>query len=343
MGRYFAHLDDVRAGSATELRNALARAFVDSNGNCGLALSDIEYSMFDDEYSPATPIEFFGGSDRFGIDIGFFLTDFDDEAGTEAAIRRTVAPLISRHGWAFIEAGMDPHYAAAPWLWHLRLDPKTRGRTIGEIYGVAEEILALVEASMGGGLRRETALELLRAGRADVLVGQPEGDWLDVKSQDYDLSTDMGKISLAQDIARFANAEYGGLVVVGMGAKRVGESEVIKDVRPIPLDARGVRRHRQAINNRLFPPPDELTVEEVPLDGGRLIILHVPPQPEELKPFLVHGAIVSGRVEGAFISIIRRRGEASIPVSAAAIHSTLAAGRALSARRRAASGRRPPG
>ena len=328
-GIYFAHLDDVRAGSATDLRNALAHASLDTGGSRGLAVSDIEYSLFDDEYSPATRIAFSGGSDGFGIDIGFFLDEFDDEAATEMDTRCTVAPLLSRRGWTFVEAEMDPNYAASPWLWHLRVDPRTRGRTIGELYDVAEEILALVEATTGRGLRRETTLELLRAGRAEVLVGQAEGDWLDVKSHDYDLSTDGGKISLAQDVARFANAEYGGIVIVGMGAKRIGDTEVIRGIRPIPLDSRGVRRHRQAINNRLFPPPNELTVEEVSVGGGRLIILHVPPQPEELKPFLVHGAIVGGRIEGAFISIVRRRGEASIPVSAAAIHSTLAAGRAL--------------
>jgi hypothetical protein len=60
-----------------------------------------------------------------------------------------------------------------------------------------------------------------------------------------------------------------------------------------------------------------------------LVLIDVPPQPEELKPFLVHGAIVNGRIEGAFISIVRRRGESSIPITAPMIHSTLAAGRAL--------------
>jgi hypothetical protein len=43
-------------------------------------------------------------------------------------------------------------------------------------------------------------------------------------------------------------------------------------------------------------------------DDGMLILIDVPPQPEELKPFLVHGAIVDGRAEGAFVSIVRRRG-----------------------------------
>lgn len=329
VGTFFAHLDDVRPAGATEMGKALARAGADWSHTQLLAVSDVDYSLFDDEYSPATPVAFAGHPSGLSIDIGFLLHDFDDEAATQVEIERLVAPILQRAGWTFVGAEMDPSYAASPWLWHLTLMPRTRGRTVGELYDVAESILALVEAGTGDGLRRETVLELLRVGRADVLVGQPEGDWLDVKSQDYELSTDAGKISLAQDVARFANAEYGGIVVVGMGAKKSGDAEIIRDLRPLPPDTGGVRRHRQAIDNRLFPPPDGLTVEEVKVGGGRLIILNVPRQPEELKPFLVHGAIVDGRVEGAFISIVRRRGEASIPVTAAAIHASLAAGRAL--------------
>jgi hypothetical protein len=64
-------------------------------------------------------------------------------------------------------------------------------------------------------------------------------------------------------------------------------------------------------------------------DDGMLILIDVPSQPEELKPFLAHGGIVGGKVEGAFISIVRRRGESSILITEPMIHSTLAARRAL--------------
>ena len=55
----------------------------------------------------------------------------------------------------------------------------------------------------------------------------------------------------------------------------------------------------------------------------------VPRQEEELKPFLMHGAFVNGKVQGAYISIVRRSGGDSIPITAQQIRSTLAAGRAL--------------
>ena len=89
-------------------------------------------------------------------------------------------------------------------------------------------------------------------------------------------------------------------------------------------------RYQRALEDHLFPPPDNLSIEIIEMpDDEMLILTDVPPQPEELKPFLVHGAVVEGEVQGAFISIVRRRGESSIPITAPMIHSMLAAGRAL--------------
>jgi hypothetical protein len=63
--------------------------------------------------------------------------------------------------------------------------------------------------------------------------------------------------------------------------------------------------------------------------AGHLLAILVPAQPEESKPVLVHGAIVGDKTEGAFISIVQRRGEHPITITAQSIHATLAAGRAL--------------
>ena len=42
------------------------------------------------------------------------------------------------------------------------------------------------EAMDGGGLDRVIAGDLIRGGHANVLIGQPEGHWLEVKRQHYD-------------------------------------------------------------------------------------------------------------------------------------------------------------
>jgi hypothetical protein len=115
-----------------------------------------------------------------------------------------------------------------------------------------------------------------------------------------------------------------------MDTKTVLGGEEIHRLCPVPHDKAMLRRYEQAIADHLHPPPDNLSIETIDMpDDGMLILIDVPPQPEELKPFLVHGAVVDGEVQGAFISIVRRRGESSIPMTAPMIHSTLAAGRAL--------------
>jgi hypothetical protein len=89
------------------------------------------------------------------------------------------------------------------------------------------------EALATGDLTRETVANLVRGGGAHLLVDQPEGHWLDAESEEYDLTTAHGKISLAQAVARFANAEDGGLIVVGAKAKKIPRGEVIRQVRGV--------------------------------------------------------------------------------------------------------------
>ena len=117
---------------------------------------------------------------------------------------------------------------------------------------------------------------------------------------------------------------------MGMATKKVPGGEEIRRLCPMPRDKAMLGRYQRALEDHLFPPPDNLRIETIDMpDNEMLILIDVPPQPEELKPFLVHGAVVDDKAEGAFISITRRRGESSIPITAQAIHSTLAAARAL--------------
>lgn len=59
-----------------------------------------------------------------------------------------------------------------------------------------------------------------------------------------------------------------------------------------------------------------------------MLVVSVPPQADELQPFLVRGAIVAGKFKGSYISIVTRRGEDTVATDPAAIHSLLVAGKA---------------
>lgn len=63
--------------------------------------------------------------------------------------------------------------------------------------------------------------------------------------------------------------------------------------------------------------------------GRGYVLISLPPQPEEMKPYLVHGAFVHGKVEGSYFTIVRRSGEDGLPVHAAQVHNMLVTGRAL--------------
>jgi len=48
-----------------------------------------------------------------------------------------------------------------------------------------------------------------------------------------------------------------------------------------------------------------------------------------LKPFLVHGAVVKGKVNDAYYSIVTRRDNHAVPTTPEAVHALTAAGRAV--------------
>jgi hypothetical protein len=242
-----------------------------------------------------------------------------------------VDPLLKQNGASLLDKivyeSLGQTYVS------IRVESRRRGARVGDLVTLADSVGRLLLQVRSHHLTAQAALSFVRAGRADLLIGLPESSWLDAKRQGYDLSVDEGTIELAQDVARFANGSEASLLVVGLATKKRPGLEVIAEVVPAP-EPYDCARYQKAIDRRVFPPIDGLIVEDVQAirsNGrtGHLLVVFVPRQPEEVKPVLVHGAIVGNKVEGAFISIIQRRGEGSQPVSPQAIHATLAAGRAL--------------
>jgi hypothetical protein len=57
-------------------------------------------------------------------------------------------------------------------------------------------------------------------------------------------------------------------------------------------------------------------------------VISVPPQLDELKPFLVHGAVIDGKINDTYFSIVSRRADEIVPTDPQAVHALLTAGRA---------------
>lgn len=255
----------------------------------------------------------------------------DDEDTILKNLRQLVEPYISARGGKLEAVETNYHYDVMDIAVDVQFSVATRGKTMQEVHAVTDGVRRLCEAFSVGVIDRASTADLIRGGAFHLLEGQPEGAWLEVKSQEYDLATVRGTISLAHAVARFCNAEFGGVLLIGAQTRKFHGEEIIQAVRGVTTTPGRPARYQQVLNHRLYPPPFALSIEQLATPEGRsLIVIDIPPQPEELKPFLVHGAILpDGSTEGAFISIVQRRGEGSIPITAPMIHATLVAGRAL--------------
>ncbi|WP_157420468.1 AlbA family DNA-binding domain-containing protein [Actinomadura kijaniata] len=173
--------------------------------------------------------------------------------------------------------------------------------------------------------------ELAKTGGIDQLIGMKECGWLDAKQSAYDLkgNGDIWKFELSQDVASFANAEQGGIIIVGIVTKNINGSDVLFAVRPIPSKSGRLRQYYDIISSRIYPPIDDLRIEGIPLGGGEIICIYIPPQLDSLKPFIVEGGRVGRKYHGGVFSIPRRRGEDSMAMSARDLHSQIAIGRAF--------------
>lgn len=145
-------------------------------------------------------------------------------------------------------------------------------------------------------------VEALTRQEWDRVVGTPESSWVDFKTAPYALAEDRGKVTLAADVAAFANAA-GGALVVGYEAQKAAHSAQELAVRHRPVNKSVVDGDaiQSVIADRIFPrvrgvrlgwyPPEPAT------EGGVLLI-EVPPQDEGARPFVVERVLEGDRSSG---------------------------------------------
>lgn len=338
---FFMPLDVAAPIRLPSLRHALMRAVEEGTAGSGFdgyvpldrdasfLISTAGSEDFDSKHSPPHDVVL----DLLnGQLLGCVHLEFMSEDWTEEAIKAALRPLLDSLGASYVDCGEygEVPYAGNPWLWAVRFTIEPRSKTVADVLKIGVAVQDVLQAIDKGQLNAETAWSLVRMGRASSLYGQPESNWLEVKSLAWDLSTDAGKIELAQDVARFGNGDVDGLLLVGIGTKKVSGAELLVQGPGLTFSAKDVQRHHQVIDARVYPPLQGLVVDAVPDGrGGDLLAIWLPAQPEELKPFLVHGVVIGGKTEGAFISVVRRRGEHSIVDTPQALHAQIAAGRAL--------------
>lgn len=132
--------------------------------------------------------------------------------------------------------------------------------------------------------------QALRDRKFDELLGLRECNWLDVKSGPYQFTRPSGAEELAKDVAAFANAAGGGLLLIGFKTVADHDSEIISELRPIPRSLVDLDRHRKLIYERIVPTVRELNVEWIVYEGQKgVLCIDIPAQPAGSRPFAVPG------------------------------------------------------
>ncbi|SCD41138.1 Putative DNA-binding domain-containing protein [Streptomyces sp. Termitarium-T10T-6] len=171
---------------------------------------------------------------------------------------------------------------------------------------------------------------LVSAGFPTLVLGEGESEWLEVKRENYGIGVDSQKYEFACDVASFANSDSGGLLIIGIASEKDSSgNDVLARMVPCRRGSIHPQRYMQILRDRVVPPVEGLRIDVVPVDSGDVMVVYIPPQPEEIKPFIVKGAMIGSKVSGSFFSIPHRRGSDKWAMSPEAVHSMLVAARTV--------------
>jgi hypothetical protein len=246
----------------------------------------------------------------------------------EAALPTLLRPIAQRFDAELIGQPAEPS-----WLYGVAMAFRLidKSRPTGELVRLASLAQQLMLARRDGPLSASSARDLVASGHGQALEGCAEGPWLDAKSAPYRLSRGSGDLAtweLAKDVASFANAS-GGLIVIPAREHSEHGRAILDEVGEMPLADVNPQRYRDLIAAHVFPIVEDLDIgirESTPGRGGFWIF--VPEQPESLKPFVVRGARAEDKILTTHLSIPRRVEADTRYATIAEVHSLLVAGRA---------------
>lgn len=231
--------------------------------------------------------------------VVFLDVEHETDQAVEASLSSLLAP-IERRWSARTVLAPDPIHDR--WL-TVQATLADSARPASDLIRLGAEIRAALLALRRGALTLQSAYDLVVGGHAGALVGAREGGWLDAKGAPYRLSEDQEAWELAKDVAAFANLA-GGLILIPATTRVVRGVEVIDRVKTLQSSSVDEGQHRDVIAARVYPAPVGIQVAFVEDRNGRgQFFVHVPPQPESRKPFLVRGALVNGRVRAHGVTV----------------------------------------
>lgn len=175
----------------------------------------------------------------------------------------------------------------------------------------------------------KSILEKLEARHFEALIGVAENEWLDAKEKPYHLDSKRQKHELAKDVAAFANAG-GGLILIGFDCEKepTTSSERICRVCPFPVSLVDPNRYNQILADLVHPPPHGVSArvfEAADSQGVAAIVVDAAMATD--RPYLVGKMLdESDGSLGAYFGYFERKRDVIPPVSIARIQQQLSAG-----------------
>ncbi len=314
---FIASLSDVEDLSLTSLRHALARSAADYGASDSrLVVVDMPRSRLDDDIL-IDPVELVWVDG--GMRVRRDFASADEPASVDELLARLSPVLTPRRTVVSLDREPQRDF----WVVTVEMTVNTHGQAVKSAISLATDAEALMTASVDD---RSGVASLVRAGQAHLLIGSYESDWLEVKRAPYrdEPSEDL---ELAKDVAALANG-IGGLLLIGLKTKKDPEGDRIQAVNECPLDPSTARRYHRVVKKHIYPTVDGLAIDLVPgssTDRG-VMIIEVPAQADGSRPFLVHGIVRDGRVEGAYVGLPTRAGADTDFLDIKVLHGRLRAG-----------------
>lgn len=175
-------------------------------------------------------------------------------------------------------------------------------------------------------------MESLRGGSFHDLLGAVEDEYLDFKTAPYAITTEKGKRDLAEDVAKFATAA-GGILVLGVATVRSDalNADVAQKLHLFPEEHIDLKQYHDVIADWIIPGPQGVEVKwyrsSQTAEGLAAVVIRS--QPQDLQPFVVKRALVddTGKTAGAYVGIFERVRAHAMPMSAEEIQRLLRDGR----------------
>jgi hypothetical protein len=176
---------------------------------------------------------------------------------------------------------------------------------------------------------------LVETGMFLQLIGEFEGQHLDAKAQPYAFTKNDAKREFAKDVASFANAT-GGCIVLGAetAISNLQAGEQITALRPFPETLFNPDQYRKILEEWLYPVPRGLIINWYPdkdTQKNGIGVIFIPTQSPDTKPFLLTRTIGDKKTTETLLGYVERHLDRTDIKSVVELHHAMRTGMNLEA------------